>query len=97
MTEKKDQMTRLDPSKTGLALAITISALYIGCSLLYALWPGFGMGLQMATFHGSSTPMMVDVGLGRVLSGLIVVALSGYLGGALFAQIHNRLAAVAIR
>ena len=87
-------MRALNPWKHGTVLSATIAVAYAVCALLYALAPGPGIEFMNALAHGLDfgklgTP--VPFTFLMFVFPLVVLAVWGFLVGALYAWLSNRL------
>ncbi len=85
-------MVKMNPWKTGIALAVTMAVSYIVCAVLYNVWPERGLDFLNALFHGldfrkleTATPFRISI----ILYPLTVLVVWGFVVGALFAFIRN--------
>ncbi len=75
-------MTIFSPQRVALATAATLTVAWVACSVIYALLPALSMGVMGALFH---MPMpLVEMSWGGFFTGLIAMAIAGYLIGFLF-------------
>jgi hypothetical protein len=91
-TSKERIMTKMNPWRTGAALAATLAITYSVCTAGYALWPEQGIDFLNALFHGLDfrklgTPMTFTFLM--FLYPLIVFVVWGFLVGALYAWLRN--------
>lgn len=85
-------MTKMDPWKTGIALALTMAVSYIVCAVLYSLWPERGLDFLNALFHGLDFRKLETARAFRlsiIVYPLTVLVVWGFVVGSLFAFIHN--------
>jgi uncharacterized protein DUF5676 len=87
-------MDKLNPISIGVSGGITAAVLGALCAAAFVLWPDATIEFFNSWMHGldlnkarSSAPLTVD----RVLYGVIVVAIIGFVSGVLFASVHNPL------
>ncbi len=85
-------MDRLNPLRTGSALALTAGTLSLLCALAVFLFPDGTIGFVNAWVHGldlnlikSSKPWTLD----ELAYGLFGVTLTGFLSGIVFALFYN--------
>ena len=84
----------LNANHIGTALALTFAALFSLCSLLFVAWPSGYMAATGMLFHGfalDQAPHAMDVV--AFVSGVLCIAILGYIVGAVYALIFNALAA----
>jgi len=87
-------MAKKDVNATGIALALTLLVVSIVCLLLLLIAPTFSLRLFGSFMHGidlTKIAIAPSIG-GKTILGLIVIAVGGYLIGALFAIIYNKFA-----
>lgn len=87
-------MTNMNPSKTGVTLAVTIAIAYTACAIVYALAPERGIDFVNALSHGLDfrklgTPQPFTFVM--FLYPLVVLVVWGFLVGTLYAWLHNLL------
>jgi hypothetical protein len=76
-------MTTNSPQRIALVTAATLTVAWIVCSVIYALLPALGMNVMGSLYH---MPMpLVEMSWGGFFTGLVAVAIAGYLVGYLFA------------
>lgn len=83
---------KLNPLRTGSALALTGAAINLVCAVAVYLFPEAVVGLVNAWFHGLGLSLIMSDKpwtVGGIVYGLFGVALTGFLGGALFAICYN--------
>ena len=87
-------MNKLDPWRTGIAVALTAAIVSIVCALAVNLFPQGTVDFVNSWTHGldltllrSDRPMTVV----SVLSGVFNISLTGFVIGALFAWARNLL------
>jgi Zn-dependent protease len=84
----------LTANRVGSALALTLAAFYSLCSLLFVVWQQGFMTATAALFHGfelSPTPHAMS--FWNFISGVLCIAILGYLVGAVYAVLWNALSA----
>ncbi|MBI2498810.1 hypothetical protein HYV88_01050 [Candidatus Woesearchaeota archaeon] len=81
-----------DVNASGIALGLTFLIVSVVCLLLVLIAPGFALSLFGSFMHGIDiTKIAITPGFdGRTILGFIVVFISGYLIGAVFASIYNK-------
>jgi hypothetical protein len=90
----------LNPWRTGAALSTTIIVGYAICTVIFYVWPGAAMAFMNALFHGLDFGKLEPAAPWSVFSfvcTVLVMATWGFLMGALFASIYNRLGESAAR
>ncbi|MDP2142855.1 MAG: DUF5676 family membrane protein [Gallionella sp.] len=83
---------KLNPWHVGSAMALTAAVISVVCTVAVFLFPDGTVGFVNAWAHGLDlTLLMSDKPwtLGGLAYGLFGVALTGFLGGALFAVCYN--------
>lgn len=83
---------KLNPLRTGSALALTGVAINLICAVAVYFFPEAIVGFVNAWVHGLDLSLIMSEKLwtlGGVVYGLFGVALTGFLGGALFAIFYN--------
>ncbi len=88
-------MNKLNPKVTALTLGSVSSIVYIACVSLFAIAPRAGMSLANTMMHGIDLTSIMRVTmapLGTILTGLVEIAILGYLVGWLFAVMYNYFA-----
>lgn len=85
-------MDKLNPLRTGSALALTAGTISLICALVVFLFPDGMINFVNAWFHGldmgmikSNKPWM----LGEFIYGLFGATITGFLSGAIFAISYN--------
>ena len=91
---KEVKMVKKDINATGIALAFTFLIVSIICLLLVFIAPEFALNLFGSFVHGIDlTKIAVTPSIsGNTLLGIILVTVSGYLIGVIFAVIYNKFA-----
>lgn len=88
-------MQPLSPSKTGLALAVTMTIAYVICALAFLAFPGLATTFLESLFHGVQFARLPAQGQGFRFAGfgLVTIALFVYAFaiGWLFAVVRNML------
>lgn len=88
-------MDRIHPARTGAALAITIAIAYALCALVFVAFPDGSVAFLNALFHGLDFRKLQPGPGGFSLAGfgaaVIVMAVYGFLIGALWAWVSNLL------
>ncbi|KKR54776.1 MAG: hypothetical protein UT92_C0013G0012 [Candidatus Curtissbacteria bacterium GW2011_GWA1_40_24] len=75
------------------AAAITIGAIYIVCSILVVLLPGFFKVVSQSWFHGVDLSLIwTGSARGNFLLGLITAVVGAWLVGYIFAWFYNQFA-----
>lgn len=88
-------MTRMNPVKTGAALAVTAGFGYALCTLVFWIWPDAAANFMNALFHGldfrklQAGPTLFS--FGSFLYALVVMLVWAFALGALFAWVLDRL------
>jgi len=83
----------LNKNKFAGALAGTFGIIYAVCAIFVALWPDFALQLFGWLVHLVNVDKFAgDVAMtfGGFIAGLVQVVVYAYLGGWLFAWLHNR-------
>lgn len=82
----------LTANRVGSALALTLAAFYFLCSLVFVIWPQGFMVAAAMLFHGFElTPTPHAMSLWNFVSGVVCIAIVGYLVGAVYAILWNAL------
>lgn len=88
-------MTKLDPWRSGAALALTVAIAYAICAVIFALFPDASASFMNALFHGLDfrklQPAAGGFSLAAFGGAIAVMAAWGFLVGALFAVVRNLL------
>jgi hypothetical protein len=87
-------MNALNPKHIGMSLSATMSIVYATCTLLVAIVPQSALVVFYKNmYHGIDVTTIIGNAptIGGFLIGLLSVAISSWLIGALFAAIYNRL------
>lgn len=88
-------MERTKPWTIGAALAITIAISYALCAVLFVAFPDASAAFLNALFHGLDFRKLQPAAGGFSLAGFgaaaVVLALYGFLVGAIFGGIRNLL------
>ena len=90
-------MIKLSVLGSGLALAITLALLNSVCGVLVGLWPQQAIVFANTWAHGLDLrPLMSDapMTLARFAYGLIGLSIIGFVIGAVYAWLYNRLCGV---
>ena len=85
-------MNKLDPWRTGIAVALTAAIVSIVCALAVYLFPQGTVEFVNSWTHGLDLTLLREdrpMTLGSLLSGLVNVSLTGFVIGALFAWARN--------
>ena len=84
-------MDKLNNKVIGLALATTSVVLYVICALLYWIIPETLVNYANYLFHGIDITLITNksMTLGSTVIGLILIFVSSYLIGTLFASLYN--------
>lgn len=84
-------MDKLNNKIVGLALATTSAILYLICAVFYWLFPKGIMNYANYMFHGIDLSSIASktMTLGNTIIGLILIFVSSYLVGILFASLYN--------
>jgi hypothetical protein len=88
-------MRELRPWPTGAALGLTVAIAYTVCAVVFYLWPIISMQFLNGLFHGldfSKLETGAAWSFTAFACALTVMVIWGFLVGALFAWIFNRLA-----
>jgi len=82
----------LTANRVGSALALTLAAFYALCSLFFVVWPQGYMAATAMLFHGFElNPTPPAMSLWNFISGVLCIAIVGYLVGAVYAVLWNAL------
>src|SRR3974390_2233647 len=93
-------MTDLHPWRTGMAVGLTIAVGYVICALIFYLWPGASMEFMNSLFHGLDFRKLEPAApwsLTTFVCTVVIFAIWGFLMGALFAALYNRIPGSAAR
>jgi YHS domain-containing protein len=86
----------LQPVRTGLALAVTGSIVYVVCAAAFATWPEATLNFFNAWVHGVDLgvlkPGSKPFGWGTFVYGLVGLAIAAFLTGVVYAVVYNQLA-----
>ena len=85
-------MASMNPSKTGVTLAVTLAISYSACAIAYALVPERGIDFLNALFHGLDFRKLASAGSFTFMMfvyPLLVFVVWGFVIGALYAWLHN--------
>lgn len=83
----------LNSGRAGTALGATFAAFYSLCSLLFVVWPQGYMAAAGMIFHGFElSPTPHTMSFGGFLSGVLCIAIAGYIIGAVYSLVWNALA-----
>ena len=86
-------MGRFNVNVTGLTLAITSAIIYLVCAIAYWFWPNLVINYGNYLFHGIDITAITSktITFGNALVGLVIIFVSAYLIGILFAKLYNSL------
>lgn len=83
----------LQPLRTGLALALTATVLYVVCAAAFALAPGATLDFFNAWFHGVDLSVLNPggrpFGWGTFVYGLVGIAVVAFVTGIVYAVVYN--------
>jgi hypothetical protein len=85
-------MDKRDPLGTGIGLAVTFAFLSILCAIAFAVAPDATINFFGAFMHGldlNAVKSTAPLTLGRVLYGVIGLAIIGFIAGLVFAWTYN--------
>jgi uncharacterized protein DUF5676 len=85
-------MDKRNPLGTGIGLAVTFAFLSILCAIAFAVAPDATINFFGAFMHGldlNSVRSTAPLSLGRVLYGVIGLAIIGFIAGLVFAWTYN--------
>ena len=84
---------KLNPKRTGYALAIVSGIVSIVCLLLIVIAKEFTINLFGAIFHGIDLSKIAadNITVSSVISGFVEVVVIGFILGWLFVKIYNKL------
>ena len=84
-------MSKLNTKAVGLTLATTSVIVYVICAILYWILPETLIGYANYLFHGIDISLIADktMTLGNTIVGLVLIFISSYLIGLLFAALYN--------
>ena len=89
-------MNKLDPWRTGAALAVTVAVAYAICALIFVTFPDASVNFMNALFHGLDFRKLQPAPGGFSLAGFgvagVVMAAWAFVVGAVFAGVSNLLA-----
>lgn len=87
-------MVKKDVNATGIALASIFGIVSIICLILVLIVPEFALNLFGSFMHGIDLTQIATVPSvnGNTLLGFIVIIVSGYIIGVIFAAIYNKFA-----
>ncbi len=87
-------MEKLNPCRSGAALAITVAAFYVVCAVAVLLIPEGTFDFFNAWMHGLDLTMLKSnqaMAPGRLVYGFIGITLCGFITGLVFAWSYNFL------
>ena len=86
-------MAELSGKRVGLSLGIVGVIFSLVCALFVLSAPAAAIRIFGSIFHGIdfATIMKPSFTVGELFTGLVVIFVIGYLGGALYAWVYNRL------
>ena len=85
-------MDKRNPLSTGIGLAVTLAFLSILCAIAFAVAPDATLNFFGAFMHGldlNAVKSTAPLSLGRVLYGVIGLAIIGFIAGLVFAWTYN--------
>lgn len=86
-------MTRLNPWRSGLALALAVAVLYTTCAAAFALWPQATLAFFNTWFHGLDLSALqaeaAPMTFGGFVAGLAGVTAYGFVAGLVYAVGYN--------
>ena len=85
-------MDKRNPLSTGIGLAVTFAFLSILCAIAFAVAPDATLNFFGAFMHGldlNAVKSTAPLSLGRVLYGVIGLAIIGFIAGLVFAWTYN--------
>ncbi len=82
---------KLDPMMLGIASAIATAVLWMICSLLVILLPGFMTSMSAGMMHGDTASMSFTMGWQGFFWGLVAWVVWAGVAGWLIAMIYNQL------
>ena len=85
-------MDEKNPLGTGIGLAVTFAFLSILCAIAFAVAPDATINFFGAFMHGldlNTVKSAAPLSLGRVLYGVVGLAIIGFLAGLVFAWTYN--------
>lgn len=89
-------MSKLDPWRTGVALAVTVVTAYAICAVIFVVFPDASANFMNALFHGLDFRKLQPAAGGFSLAGFgvaaAVMAAWAFVVGAIFAGVSNLLA-----
>lgn len=89
-------MSKLDPWRTGVALAVTVVTAYAICAVIFVVYPDASANFMNALFHGLDFRKLQPAAGGFSLAGFgvaaAVMAVWAFVVGAIFAGVSNSLA-----
>ena len=88
-------MSKLDPWRTGVALAVTVVTAYAICAVIFVVYPDASANFMNALFHGLDFRKLQPAAGGFSLAGFgvaaAVMAVWAFVVGAIFAGVSNLL------
>lgn len=84
----------LNANKFGLAAALSVSIIWLVCSVLVWALPGMMMGMSEAMLHIDTVPMGWHLSILGVFFGLVAWSLTAGISAWLMALIYNKLLGV---
>ena len=84
-------MDKINSRVVGITLAITSIVIYIMCAVLYWIIPETLTKYVNYLFHGIDISLITNkaMTLGNTIIGLVLIFISSYLVGVLFASLYN--------
>ncbi|MEK6886340.1 MAG: DUF5676 family membrane protein [Nanoarchaeota archaeon] len=86
-------MSELKPNKVGLSLGIVSAVFYLACALFIASASSFALSVFNILFHGIDFTSIAKTSFtfGETILGLVVIFVTTYIAGAVYAWIYNKL------
>jgi len=86
-------MTELKPNNVGLSLGVVSAVFYLACALFIAVAPNLALSIFNSLFHGIDFTSIAKTSftLGETIVGLVVIFVTTYIAGALYAWTYNKL------
>jgi hypothetical protein len=87
-------MHKLDTLRVGLSAAITAAILSALCAAAFAAWPDATIEFFNSWMHGldlGKARSTAPITIGRVVYGVIGIAIVGFVSGVVFASVHNSM------
>ena len=90
-------MSNPNPLRVGIAFALTIAGLYLGCLVLMLAWPGLVLGVFSTWVHGLNLhPLFTGappISIGRAMLGLLSISGYAFIAGVLYGWVRRLVGA----